>query len=131
MPGEQLKLAVGLIAVQPLDDLLRDLRERKTPTIDDLYRHIYWQVWQLLSANARQLLQAMPLVAESGGAPDYLRALSGLAETDLWPALQELRHCSLLEVRGTLQEKRYGIHRLTETFLHTEIIHWPVDNIIQ
>ena len=67
----------------------------------------------------------MPLVAESGGTPDYLRALSGLAEAQLWPALQELRNRSLLEVRGTAVEKQYGIHRLTETFLQTEIIHWP------
>ena len=38
-----------------------------------------------------------------------------------------LRNRSLLEVRGTIQAKRYGIHRLTETFLRTEIIHWPVE----
>lgn len=126
-----LKLVISLLDLLPLSQVMSGLVRSRPGQIEGMYRHIYWQVWQLLSANARQLLQAMPLVAESGGAPDYLRALSGLAETDLWPALQELRHCSLLEVRGTLQEKRYGIHRLTETFLHTEIIHWPVDNIIQ
>jgi hypothetical protein len=30
-----------------------------------------------------------------------------------------------LEVRGTVWERRYGIHRLTQTFLCTEIIEWP------
>jgi hypothetical protein len=31
-------------------------------------------------------------------------------------------------VRGTIQEKRYGVHRLTETFLRTEIIDWPEED---
>lgn len=120
-----LKLVVSLLDLLPLSQVLADLAQSRTGPVEAMYHHIYWQAWNLLSPNARQLLQAMPLVAESGGQPEYLRALSDLSEADLWPALQELRHRSLLEVRGTLQEKRYGIHRLTETFLHTEIINWP------
>jgi hypothetical protein len=56
-----------------------------------------------------------------------MRAITGLTEAELWPALQELRNRSLLEAQGTVQAKRYGIHRLTETFLQTEIIHWPME----
>lgn len=67
----------------------------------------------------------MPLVSETGATLDYLQALSGLGEEQLWPALHELRQRSLLEVRGSLHEKRYGIHRLTDSFLRTEIVHWP------
>ncbi len=120
-----LKLVVSLLDLLPLSQVLSDLARSQPGPVEAMYKHIYWQTWHVLSPQARQLLQAMPLVAESGGLPAYLRALSGLSEAELWPALQELRHRSLLEVRGTLQEKRYGIHRLTETFLHTEIIHWP------
>lgn len=120
-----LKLVVSLLDLLPLSQILANLTRSPVGAMEALYRHIYWQTWNLLSPQARQLLQVMPLVAESGGLPEYLRTLSGLSEAELWPALQELRHRSLLEVRGTLQEKRYGIHRLTETFLHTEIIHWP------
>jgi len=119
-----LKLAVGLIAVQPLDDLLRDLRERQTPTIDDLYRHIYWRIWNALSPQAQALLLGMPLIAETGAAPEQLAAISGLADAELWPAIQELWGRSLLEVRGTVRAKRYGIHRLTETFVQTDLTHW-------
>ena len=99
-------------------------RSRGGP-VEELYRHIYWQSWRTLSEPARTLLQAMPLVAESGGEPAYLQAISGLDEEDFWPALSQLRSRSLLEVRGTLEEKRYGVHRLTETFVRTEVVHWP------
>ncbi|MBX3055548.1 MAG: AAA family ATPase [Anaerolineae bacterium] len=124
-----LKLVVSLLDLLPLSQILTTLSHSPVGAVEEMYKHIYWQTWNLLSPSARQLLQAMPLVAESGGLPQYLHTLSGLPEAELWPALQELRHRSLLEVRGTLQEKRYGIHRLTETFLQTEIIHWPIEEI--
>ncbi|MCI0558731.1 MAG: NB-ARC domain-containing protein [Nitrososphaera sp.] len=120
-----LKLVVSLLDTLPLPQILINLKRGQQGSVEELYRHIYWQTWQILSVDARSLLKAMPLVAESGGTTEYLRRLSSLSETQLWPALQELRNRSLLEVRGTAQEKQYGIHRLTETFLHTEIIHWP------
>ena len=125
-----LKLVVGLLDVLPLPRILPGLKKGQSGPIEDLYRHIYWQTWQVLSEPARMLLQAMPIVAGSGALPDYLQAASRLSEAQLWPAIQELRQRSLLEVRGTIQEKRYGIHRLTETFLRTEIIHWPEDGDI-
>jgi hypothetical protein len=119
-----LKLVVSLLDLLPLPQIVADLGSSRQGPIEDLYRHIYWQTWQILSQEARSLLQAMPLVAESGGQPDYLQQISGLPADRFWPALQELRNRSLLEVRGSIHEKRYGIHRLTETFLRTEIIHW-------
>jgi len=122
-----LKLVVSLLDLLSLTQILTALTHNQAGPIEDLYRHIYWQSWQMLSPAARSILQAMPLVAEAGGAPDYLRAISDLSKAEFWPALQELRHRSLLEVRGTLHEKRYGIHRLTESFLQTEIIHWPLE----
>ena len=120
-----LKLVVSLLDILPLSRILQGLTMGQPGPIEDLFRHIYWQAWQVLSQDARALLQSMPLAAESGALPDYLQATSGLSETQLWPAIQELQHRSLLEIRGTIREKRYGIHRLTETFLTTEIIHWP------
>ncbi len=120
-----LKLSVGLSAVQPLDGLLRDLRQLRSPSIEGLYRHIYWRHWNTLGAEARALLLAMPLVAETGAAPDQLLAISGLTEPELWAAIHELWGRALLEVRGTAREKRYGIHRLTETFVQADLTQWP------
>lgn len=119
-----LKLVASLLGLLPLPTVLRDLARSRPGPIEHLYRNIYWQSWQILSADARALLQAMPLVGETGGLPDYLMAISDLPEDRFWPAVHELRGRSLLVIRGTLHEKRYGIHRLTETFLRTEIIHW-------
>lgn len=119
-----LKLAVALSAIQPLDGLLRDLRERRTRSVDDLYRHIYWRLWQALSQEAQALLIAMPLVAELGADTDQLAAISGLTDSDLWRAVHELWSRSLLETRGTARDRRYGIHRLTETFVQTDLTGW-------
>jgi hypothetical protein len=123
-----LKLVAGLLDLLPLSRVLQDLARSRPGPVEELYQHIYWQSWCTLSAPAKALLQAMPLVSEAGASDDYLQALSGLSADDFWPALQELRARSLVEVRGTLDEKRYGVHRLTETFVRTEIVGWnPYD----
>jgi hypothetical protein len=120
-----LKLIVSLAAVLPFDQVLADLAESRPGPIEDLYRFIYLESWRSLSDNAQVLLQAMPLVAETGALTEQMTAISGLKEELFWSAVTELVSRSLLEVRGTLHERRYGIHRLTETFLRIEIIHWP------
>lgn len=120
-----LKLVAGLLDFLPLGEVLEQLAHSRPGPVENLYRHIYWQTWRTLSKPAQALLQAMPLVAESGGEPGYLRAISGLDEDSFWSALQQLHARSLLEVRGSLDEKRYGVHRLTESFVRTEIVRWP------
>ena len=119
------KLVVGLTAVYPLPRLLTDLKEAKTREIEQLYRRIYWQVWRSLSPPGQTLLEMMPMAAGMGATPEQLQAMSGLDESALWTAIGELVNRSLLEVRGTAWERRYTIHRLTESFLFTEIIRWP------
>ena len=118
-----LKLVVSLLDIFTLPDILDDLTATHTLSIAELYHYIFWQTWYALSTNGRVLLQAMPLVSESGGTPAYLATVSGLSKEQLWPALRELWQRSLIEVRGTIHEKRYGIHRLTNSFMCTEIIH--------
>ncbi len=119
-----LKLVVGLATVQSLSQILADLVSSPVGEIGELYRRIYWKSWQALSSQARALLQAMPLIAEPGALPAQLRAISKLSEIQLSVAITELAMRSLIEVRGTVWERRYGIHRLTETFLQTDINHW-------
>ncbi|MBK7896776.1 MAG: NB-ARC domain-containing protein [Candidatus Promineifilaceae bacterium] len=120
-----LKLVVGLTAVLPLQQILTDLTAAQISEIGQLYRHVYWQAWQSLSPAGQTLLEMMPLAAGVGVKPAQMQAMSSLTEQQLWPAITELVNRSLLEVRGTTWERRYGIHRLTESFLRTEIIHWP------
>ena len=120
-----LKLVVSLADVLPLPQILDDLAQNnRHGPVEDLYRHIYWQAWRSLSPNAQSLLQAMPLAAASGALPEQMQMMSGLEEDAFWTAVHELSTRSLLEIRGNIQERRYSIHRLTETFLRTEIVHW-------
>jgi hypothetical protein len=120
-----LKLVVSLAAVLPFPQILDDLTKNHAGPIEEMYRFIYLESWRLLSAEAQALLQAMPLVAGAGAKPEQMLAISQLSSDDFWPAVTELVARSLLEVRGTIHERRYGIHRLTDTFLRTEIIYWP------
>lgn len=120
-----LKLVISLLDVLPLAEILADLTYSYTNSIEGMYRHIYQQSWASLSDSGRILLQAMPLVSENGGTAAYLGAVSGLAKEKLWPALQELHNRSLIEARGTIHKKRYGIHRLTHSFLCSDILQLP------
>lgn len=120
-----LKLVVGLSHTIALPHILADLTAVHTTAIEQMYRHIYWQAWHSLSKTAQAVLEIMPMTADIGATPDQLQAITSLSPAELWPALTELTTRSLLEIRGTTWARRYGIHRLTESFLQTEIIHWP------
>jgi hypothetical protein len=69
----------------------------------------------------------MPLIAPEGGTLEHLGEASGLNDTEMQLAIKELFNRSLLERRGTLNKRRYGVHNLTKTFLLTEIVNWPLD----
>jgi hypothetical protein len=120
-----LKLVVSLAAVLPLTDILADMARTATTAIEEMYRHIYWHAWRSLSPDGQKLLQAMPLVGEQGALPQQMQAMSSLSDESFWPAVTELISRSLIEAEGTMFERRYGIHRLTESFLRTQIINWP------
>jgi hypothetical protein len=120
-----IKLIVGLTHDFSLPQIIDELTQVHLHEVERLYRHIYWKVWQSLSPAAKVLLEVMPLSSETGIVQAQLQAVSGLDEKQLVNAIQELSQRSLLEVRGTPTERRYTIHSLTRTFLHSEIIDWP------
>lgn len=120
-----IKLIVSLTHSLSLSNILSNFPLGRSQPIEKMFHDIYWKAWNALSAPARTLLEAMPLVAMSGAQYEQLQVVSELSEADLSAAIEELVSRSLLEVRGTPFDRRYGIHRLTETFLQTEIIGWP------
>lgn len=119
-----LKLLVGQMHTLSLPQVVEDLRQARGRTIEELYRHIYWRAWHLLTAEAQQVLAIMPLVAESGGRLEQIATVAGLEGDRLNAALKQLAALSLVNVRGTVEERRYSIHRLTEMFLLNEVIKW-------
>jgi hypothetical protein len=119
-----LKLLVGQMHTLSVSQVVEDLHQARGRRVEELYQYIYWQSWQLLSDEARRLLAIMPLVAESGGGLAQIAALSELAEERMMAALKQLVALSLVNVTGTVEARRYGIHRLTETFLLNEVLKW-------
>ena len=117
-----LKLVMGQAAFLPLAQILTNLQQAQGKRVDALYTYIYWQAWQMLSPVERQLLLTLPLAPN--GAFDQLTLASGLDEETLQGVLARLIELSLVQVGGDLSEPRYGLHRLTETFLLHEVLKW-------
>lgn len=118
-----LKLVAGQLAIFPLPQVLAKLEEAQGKKIDDLYIYIYWQAWNALKATSQQVLLAMPLAQNGDFA--QLMAVTQLDVTEVNDALEALVTLSLVEVGGNnLAERRYRIHRLTETFLLNEVSRW-------
>jgi len=117
-----LKLVVGQLSVLPLAQVLDNLRQADSKTVEDLYTYIYWQAWELLSPAGKQTLVAMPLAQE--GSFEEVMEESELDAIQAGQALRELTSLSLVEVGGDLERPHYRIHRLTETFLLNEVIKW-------
>jgi len=117
-----LKLVIGQLTLLPLTQILDNLKQARGQKIDTLYTFIYWQAWHMLDATSQQTLLVMPLAQDS--TLDQLRVLSNLDLEQLIQALEQLTMLSLVQVGGELDERRYSIHRLTETFLLTEAINW-------
>jgi hypothetical protein len=67
----------------------------------------------------------MPTASARGTSFEHLATISELESGSLSDAIAELARFSLVEIAGDLDEPRYRIHRLTETFLLTEVAQWP------
>jgi CheY-like chemotaxis protein len=119
-----LKIVAGLARVRDIPSVLVDLREGREGRADALYTYVYREAWEILPDEARRTLLMMPLVAADGGTLEHLMQVTGLARDPLNQALGDLIIHSLVYVGGNLQERRYYIHGLTETFLRQEVAKW-------
>jgi hypothetical protein len=124
-----LRLIIGLCNVFPLPQILTDLTQAHITQVSEMYLHIYWKAWHALTEPAQSMLLMMPMAARTGMNLAQMLAVSQLSHSQLAAAIGELSNRSLLEIRGTLHERRYGIHSLTESFLKTEIINWPKESL--
>ncbi|MCB0168216.1 MAG: DUF1492 domain-containing protein [Anaerolineae bacterium] len=119
-----LKLLIGQVQVRSLPRVLADLSEARGRQVEALYEFIYRQAWDLLDDNTRRVFVAMPLAARPGTTLTHLAGVTGIEEEALYPSLDLLIRLSLVDVGGTIHERRYYIHRLTETFLHRQVLKW-------
>lgn len=115
-----LKQLVNLAKNRPLPGLLASLREQPLRTGEAIYHHILRETWMTLSTEAKSVLTVMTLAADGGMDPEQIMALTGLTQVNVWPAIDELIGRSLLEIRSSnIWDRFYGIHRLTELFIHS------------
>jgi len=75
-----------------------------------------------LDDNARKLLLSMLLISPDGEDIHWLRSASCLPASDFKQGLAKLRDYNLVEISGTLRNPKYRLHRLTISFLHTDIL---------
>jgi len=115
-----IKLVVEQARILPLERVLDKLREAVGKQYEDLYSFIYRRSWELLSEDARKVLLAMPGLAPGNACWANLQAATSLDKARLDAAIEELAGKSLLNVGGH-EEKRYTIHRLTHTFIMSDL----------
>jgi len=121
-----LPLALKLLAAQlgrlPVTMLLQSFETARRPLVGTLYSFIYRHTWALLSDPARQLLLSMLDISPEGEDIEWLQMMSGLSGSDFEAALDQLIDYSLLETSGMVDNPIYRLHRITITFLHTEVL---------
>ncbi len=121
-----LPLAIKLTAAQmrhlPLTEIVAQLKRATRDVPGRLYTYIYRRSWQMLDDMGRQLLLDLLDISSLGESLDWLKMMSALPDDLFEKALSQLLDHSLLEMNSEAGETKYWLHRLTVTFLHTEIL---------
>lgn len=117
-----LKIITGTAMFMPLDEILESLKTVESHQVEKLYHHIYMQAWNSLGTHSKKVLSVMPLAGDNGIEFNHLKNISQVSDAHFLSAITELIKRSLLEANGTMQIKRYSIHRLTESFLLSNIV---------
>jgi hypothetical protein len=124
-----LPLAIRLVTAQigrlSLAAILDGLHQARDQMPETMYVYIYRRTWQLLSDSARHLLLSMLFISADGEDVHWLGNMSAYTVPEAQQAVAELADYSLVEVGGDSERPLYKLHRITHTFLQTQIlIHW-------
>jgi len=95
----------------------------RTGSTEEMYTFIYRKSWSALSDAARRVLFA---IQRAGDQADWawLQMVLDLSHQDQAQALRQLWNLSLLQHHHHRARHVYAIHRLTSTFLRTEVLGW-------
>lgn len=113
-----LKLIVGQLRFRSLPHVLD--RFASTPTAkssEGLFDYIYHDIWDTLGDESKMTLLALTQAGETGFTFEHILHLSGLSDEAVGSCLEKLIMLSLVDLSGSLTERRYRLHRLTEVFL--------------
>jgi hypothetical protein len=119
-----LKLVVGQLSRQPLEPVLRGLKEASFEGQDyEFYRFVFKHSWDLLSLEAKEVLVSMSVFDPAAGGPVQMVLQVSKADEDaFYPAMDELVAMSLADFGGELGHRRYVLHQLTHYFILSDIV---------
>lgn len=112
-----LRLIPRLARVYSLSQITAGWQTGEPNYINQIYQNVYDAFWRTLNREEKRLFLAMPVAAQIGVTSEHLQFVSGLSGRTFWPALTKLVDLCLIEPRGSLQVRRYGIHSLTTHYL--------------
>ncbi len=112
-----IKLMTGQIHSLSLSVVLSRFSAGKSKPVEELLAFLYQAAWQALDEDCRRVLQAMLLVPEEGGRLEQIAAAAELNEDEATACLHRLIVLSLVTVSGSLHERRYSLHQLTQAFV--------------
>lgn len=114
-------LLVSQMQTVPPAEVLKSVQAGST---EEIYRYIYWRSWRALTLPAQELLFA---IQRAGDVADWewLMLVSEAPAKTVQEALGQLVDLSLVQPqRGSAGQRTFAIHRLTSTFLRTEVLGW-------
>ncbi len=120
-----LPLALKLIAAQTrlcsVSEILKEFKNAEGEK-ESIYRFLYWKIWNSLSDPSRRLLFTFLTADPEGEDSTFLEILSGLAPNTFIRSFTELDEFSLIESNWVKEKTKHRIHRLTSTFLQTDVL---------
>ena len=112
-----LKLVVGQLRFRSLPRVLGRYEDGSDKSPDKLFDYIYQEIWETLDEDCKMTLLTLTQASETGFTFEHIVSISGLPEMTLDRSLEDLILLSLVDLSGTIYERRYRLHRLTEVFL--------------
>jgi hypothetical protein len=113
-----LKLIIGQLRFYSLSSVLSRFTAKKpTETNEGIFDYIFREIWESLDDNSKTILISLTQAGDSGFTIEHLVAVSELTEPVVYNSVTGLVLSSLVDIAGSLLERRYKLHRLTEIFL--------------
>ncbi len=112
-----IKLIIGQLRYHSLPRVLGRITAKQNESGIGLFDYIYQEAWDSLDEPSQTTLIALTHAGDSGFTLEHLIEVAGLAPSSIERSIEELLLLSLVDLRGTLFDRRYSLHRLTEMFL--------------
>lgn len=109
-----LKLLVGQLRFYSLPQVLERFSADLKSDENGIFDYIYRDNWESISDEEKETLLVLTQAGESGFNFDQIAARASMSKTKLVDCLENLILVSLVDRTGTLMNRCYRLHRLTE-----------------